>query len=240
MARSLSSLILQGTPTLLVAPSSRPTSSFLYRRSSRPQWTLGSSRMPCLSGRFDPGIGPLINVGILKPGTITPSTPPTGQIAAFPALIDTGATSTCISPAIAQSVGLQPIGLRPMVSATHAVPVNVYLADLILPFGSAGLRSEEHTSELQSPDHLVCRLLLRPPPTSTLFPYTTLFRSTGQIAAFPALIDTGATSTCISPAIAQSVGLQPIGLRPMVSATHAVPVNVYLADLILPFGSAGL
>src|SRR5258708_24332870 len=26
--------------------------------------------------------------------------------------------------------------------------------------GGAGLRSEEHTSELQSPDHLVCRLLL--------------------------------------------------------------------------------
>src|SRR5258708_12185250 len=25
---------------------------------------------------------------------------------------------------------------------------------------SAGVRSEEHTSELQSPDHLVCRLLL--------------------------------------------------------------------------------
>src|SRR5258708_22597238 len=31
----------------------------------------------------------------------------------------------------------------------------------------AGRRSEEHTSELQSPDHLVCRLLLekkKPPP----------------------------------------------------------------------------
>src|SRR5258708_10514169 len=27
-------------------------------------------------------------------------------------------------------------------------------------FGLAALRSEEHTSELQSPDHLVCRLLL--------------------------------------------------------------------------------
>src|SRR5437762_3181532 len=38
-------------------------------------------------------------------------------------------------------------------------------------------RSEEHTSELQSPMYLVCRLLLRPPPCSTLFPYTTLFRS---------------------------------------------------------------
>src|SRR5437016_6143993 len=38
-------------------------------------------------------------------------------------------------------------------------------------------RSEEHTSELQSLTNLVCRLLLRRPPSSTLFPYTTLFRS---------------------------------------------------------------
>src|SRR5947208_5010957 len=30
----------------------------------------------------------------------------------------------------------------------------------IIPFSIAGARSEEHTSELQSPDHLVCRLLL--------------------------------------------------------------------------------
>src|SRR5579863_10783869 len=86
------------------------------------------------------------------------------------------------------------------------------------PARSAGSRSEEHTSELQSPVHLVCRLLLekkkihavggeqdmskmgcfrsyipctfltmgiatlffflmiRRPPRSTLFPYTTLFR----------------------------------------------------------------
>src|SRR5215216_5532021 len=53
--------------------------------------------------------------------------------------------------------------------------------------GATTARSEEHTSELQSPDHLVCRLLLvkkyccflmiRRPPRSTLFPYTTLFRS---------------------------------------------------------------
>src|SRR5437879_4036877 len=38
-------------------------------------------------------------------------------------------------------------------------------------------RSEEHTSELQSPMYLVCRLLTRPLPPPTLFPYTTLFRS---------------------------------------------------------------
>src|SRR5258708_2952813 len=64
----------------------------------------------------------------------------------------------------------------------------------------ANTRSEEHTSELQSPDHLVSRLLLakknhslyslfffflmiRRPPRSTLFPYTTLFRSVWPYAA---------------------------------------------------------
>src|SRR3989338_5290554 len=43
-------------------------------------------------------------------------------------------------------------------------------------------RSEEHTSELQSQFHLLFPLLflrIRRPPRSTLFPYTTLFRSTG-------------------------------------------------------------
>src|SRR5258708_12297191 len=33
------------------------------------------------------------------------------------------------------------------------------LAEIVV-FEGAGSRSEEHTSELQSPDHLVCRLLL--------------------------------------------------------------------------------
>src|SRR3990167_5674961 len=42
------------------------------------------------------------------------------------------------------------------------------------------IRSEEHTSELQSQSNLVCPLfflMIRRPPRSTLFPYTTLFRS---------------------------------------------------------------
>src|SRR5689334_4642506 len=42
------------------------------------------------------------------------------------------------------------------------------------PRTSSGCRSEEHTSELQSQFHLVCRLLQ---PRYALFPYTTLFRS---------------------------------------------------------------
>src|SRR5690348_17558521 len=33
-------------------------------------------------------------------------------------------------------------------------------ADYVMALGAVALRSEEHTSELQSPVHLVCRLLL--------------------------------------------------------------------------------
>src|SRR5699024_2482963 len=41
------------------------------------------------------------------------------------------------------------------------------------------LRSEEHTSELQSRFEIVCRLLLTRVHIYILFPYTTLFRSNG-------------------------------------------------------------
>src|SRR3990172_5379784 len=49
-------------------------------------------------------------------------------------------------------------------------------------------RSEEHTSELQSRLHLLCLLsflMIRRPPRSTLFPYTTLFRSRGHGTTVP-------------------------------------------------------
>src|SRR5690625_1957720 len=48
------------------------------------------------------------------------------------------------------------------------------------------MRSEEHTSELQSRGHLVCRLLLEKThrtPRLSFFPYTTLFRSEDGEAA---------------------------------------------------------
>src|SRR5258708_17651448 len=40
------------------------------------------------------------------------------------------------------------------------VQVPIVLSSSVGYYCIAGLRSEEHTSELQSPDHLVCRLLL--------------------------------------------------------------------------------
>lgn len=95
--------------------------------------------MPCLSGRFDVGIGALTSVAVLPIGAFLPTAIPPVEITTFAALIDTGATTTCITPDVAQTVGLEPIGKRPMVSATHSVDVDVYLGDLFLPFGKSGL-----------------------------------------------------------------------------------------------------
>src|SRR5258708_11978221 len=44
---------------------------------------------------------------------------------------------------------------------TMFIQPSIYLESMLREFRIAsGTRSEEHTSELQSPDHLVCRLLL--------------------------------------------------------------------------------
>src|SRR5258708_30935554 len=42
-----------------------------------------------------------------------------------------------------------------------------YFTNVTINWGMACARSEEHTSELQSPDHLVCRLLLEKKKTDT-------------------------------------------------------------------------
>src|SRR5258708_21216493 len=69
---------------------------------------------------------------------------------------------------------LGPGGVEPLLDAMHAALVrrglataagdqyDAYDLEILIPPGMRvrGPRSEEHTSELQSPDHLVCRLLL--------------------------------------------------------------------------------
>lgn len=95
--------------------------------------------MPCLSSKFNPQTGPLINIGVSPVNNLEPNSIATVQTTSFLALIDTGASSTCISSQVAQVIGLRPIGMQPMISATHSVPVHTYLVNLLLPFGSAGL-----------------------------------------------------------------------------------------------------
>src|SRR2546430_12442427 len=48
------------------------------------------------------------------------------------------------------------------------------LRDKIFPILRRALRSEEHTSELQSQSNLVCRLLLEKKKSSTTLPYVAL------------------------------------------------------------------
>jgi hypothetical protein len=90
--------------------------------------------MPCLNGKYNPQTGPVINIRLVPGGTITAQNPkvPTSALG-FSALLDTGASGTCISLTVAQSIGVSAIGMFPMVSATHEVPVNVYLVDIVIP-----------------------------------------------------------------------------------------------------------
>jgi hypothetical protein len=90
--------------------------------------------MPCLNGKFNPQVGPLINVKILGAGTMTL------QNTAFPStaldfvgLIDTGASRTCITPKVAQDVGLSAVSKMPFGGVHGLKPVNVYLIDIVVP-----------------------------------------------------------------------------------------------------------
>ena len=92
--------------------------------------------MPCLTSQFNPAIGLITNLGIGKPGAV--KSPVGGEkptITVCQALVDTGADVTCISPQVAQTVGLQVVGKRQMASSTDIRPVNTYLADILLTFG---------------------------------------------------------------------------------------------------------
>src|SRR5690606_36156317 len=73
------------------------------------------------------------------------------------------------------------------VSASGSAFVRVTTPEGCFEFAKINLfRSEEHTSELQSRENLVCLLMLIPTPSSPIIPYTTLFRSltTVDVTAF--------------------------------------------------------
>jgi hypothetical protein len=59
------------------------------------------------------------------------------------------------------------------------------------------------------------------------------------MAATRFLVDTGASHTCVTPAIATQANLHVLGLVVVQSTTHQVQVNTYLADMLMPVGSPG-
>src|SRR5258708_29603052 len=74
------------------------------------------------------------------------------------------ATKTLLQPRVGASYAISGTGtvLRASYGRTMETPYNenLLLSSGVGLNGLFGDRSEEHTSELQSPDHLVCRLLL--------------------------------------------------------------------------------
>ena len=92
--------------------------------------------MPCISGVYNPAVGPLTQLSIINPtpqmlsGASNPlpiSMSGSSQAPRFyTALIDTGATLTCISPKVVHEVGLQPTGKSLMTGSTGSSPVNTY------------------------------------------------------------------------------------------------------------------
>src|SRR5258708_27640403 len=50
--------------------------------------------------------------------------------------------------------------LSNLITLQHAYAANARVMSTVQSMFNTLMRSEEHTSELQSPDHLVCRLLL--------------------------------------------------------------------------------
>ena len=70
-----------------------------------------------------------------------------------------------------------------------------------------------------------------------IFPLTGILQPVPPNHIFSALIDSGASNTCISPAVAQLLRLNPISVVPVGSATHqSILRNAYIANvaLILP------
>src|SRR5207248_1819847 len=101
-------------------------------------------------------------------------------------------TSWCLVPSRVRNGAFGPTASQAPVSRHRALPDSwpqLGRANAMAHTGNQSatrkpgplIRSEEHTSELQSPYDLVCRLLLPRAPRPTLFPYTTLFRSPARI-----------------------------------------------------------
>src|ERR1039458_10665832 len=107
------------------------------------------------------GTGRLVEPIVAAPNTFVGTPSASGE---NPAWVIVTVSSACAAPAPTPSKSAQPTNVMAMartpsilgISLSHPFPTPVYID----PPGDSLLRSEEHTSELQSLRHLVCRLLL--------------------------------------------------------------------------------
>jgi Aspartyl protease len=116
--------------------------------------------MPCISGSYNPAVGPLLQVVVLPQSQIQSgqgskaSVISGANLPVFMALADTGASATCISSHVAQTVGLQPSGKTTMSGSTGQNTVDQYTFLLGFMLGatqdpSGHISGSLHTSLVQ-------------------------------------------------------------------------------------------
>jgi Aspartyl protease len=95
--------------------------------------------MPSLAIQYNPSVGPLVQVAIWLPNYIPPSqqTPHSPvHLNMYNALVDTGASFTCISRKVIQDLNLTPIGKQQVGHAQGSSATNSYQFQVVLPFPS--------------------------------------------------------------------------------------------------------
>lgn len=98
--------------------------------------------MPSLSLQYDPNVGPLIPVFIWAPNFKPPAQAQISpgdalKMQQHVALIDTGASCTCVSQKVIQAAGLQPSGKQLASHAHGSVPTNAYQFQVVFAFPQA-------------------------------------------------------------------------------------------------------
>src|ERR1700739_4532614 len=88
--------------------------------------------MPCLAGNYNPAVGVILQVGILPPSQLGAFQGPQQQgvqppqLSMFAGLLDTGASVTCVSRNVVQSLALHPSGMTNMSGSTGQSTVDQY------------------------------------------------------------------------------------------------------------------
>lgn len=100
--------------------------------------------MPCLAGNYNPAVGIILQVAILPQTQVAalqtapthPGPSPLPNLTMFAALLDTGASVTCISKNVVQSLALLPSGKATMSGSTGQNTVDQYTFFVGFIFGA--------------------------------------------------------------------------------------------------------
>jgi len=99
------------------------------------------AKRDCYRGQLiHPSLSAVVPVVVAPPGFWEDRS---GNPVPVQAIIDTGATYSCISPLLAQFLGITPIDKKPVMTAKGSVLSNVYLVDMAVCLDTAFLSGTE-------------------------------------------------------------------------------------------------